>query len=82
MGLSENPIPLQGDLTRDLETLAAYISDLDNRIDEMGGVSIYTEAEWNALDTSSYVGGEEVKVVDSNGLTRRFMWNNYTSEWV
>ena len=45
-------------------------------------IGIKTEAQKNALDTSAYEGGEKVTVVDPNGLTRDFIWNNYTEEWV
>lgn len=35
MSVSNNPVPLQGDLTRDLETLSSYAEDLDARIDDI-----------------------------------------------
>lgn len=41
----------------------------------------FTEAEWNSIDTSSFEGGEKALVVDSSGLTREFIWNNFTEDW-
>ena len=92
MGLSENPIPLQGDLTRDLETLAAYAEDLDARLDNLisGTISlnVYTETNYGILKTAmesdppSYPDPMVVYIIDASGATTQKIWNPYTGIFV